>query len=93
LPHTAWRRAHYLNFGVWLLALVHGLTAGADARTVWALALYALAAGSVSGLTVRRILRARPLPEWALALWPPVAGVVAVELVIAVAELRGARGG
>ncbi len=36
IPHRLWRRAHYLNFAVWLLALVHGLTAGADTGTAWA---------------------------------------------------------
>ena len=30
LPHAFWRRAHYLNFAVWLLALLHGIAAGTD---------------------------------------------------------------
>ena len=33
LPHAFWRRAHYLNFAVWLLALVHGIAAGTDSTT------------------------------------------------------------
>jgi methionine sulfoxide reductase heme-binding subunit len=44
LTYRFWRRAHYLNFAVWLLALVHGLTAGTDAGTTWALVLYAASA-------------------------------------------------
>jgi methionine sulfoxide reductase heme-binding subunit len=36
LPWRVWRRLHYLNFGVWTLALVHGIAAGTDARDVWA---------------------------------------------------------
>jgi sulfoxide reductase heme-binding subunit YedZ len=93
LPHGAWRRAHYLNFAVWSLALVHGLTAGADARTVWALSLYGIAAGAVAGLTARRVLRTRPLPDWGRALWPAAAAVVAVELVVTLAELQRSGGG
>jgi predicted ferric reductase len=54
LPYRLWRRAHYLNFAVWALALVHGITSGTDSGTVWAVALYAVAAGSVAGLLVWR---------------------------------------
>jgi hypothetical protein len=46
----------YLNFTVWLLALVHGLTAGTDAGTTWALVLYAalgLARACAHRLSVR----------------------------------------
>ena len=56
IPHHLWRRAHYLNFAVWLLALVHGLTAGADTGTAWAEVLYTLCAATVAGLTVWRLL-------------------------------------
>jgi sulfoxide reductase heme-binding subunit YedZ len=45
LSYRFWRRTHYLNFSVWALALVHGVAAGTDSRTAWALALYSLAAG------------------------------------------------
>lgn len=31
ISHRVWRRAHYLNFAVWLLALGHGVTAGPTA--------------------------------------------------------------
>jgi hypothetical protein len=46
--------ANYLNFAVWSIVLVHGITAGTDSGTPWAVALYALAAGSVAGLVVWR---------------------------------------
>ena len=49
IPHHLWRRAHYLNFAVWALALVHGLTAGADTGTAWAEIFYTLCAASVAG--------------------------------------------
>jgi len=54
LPYRFWRRAHYLNFAVWALALVHGVTSGTDSGTLWAVTLYAVAAGSVAGLVVWR---------------------------------------
>jgi predicted ferric reductase len=54
LPYRFWRRAHYLNFAVWVLALVHGITSGTDSGTLWAVTLYAVAAGSVAGLVMWR---------------------------------------
>jgi predicted ferric reductase len=55
LPHSWWRRAHMLNFAVWGLALAHGLTAGTDATTTWALMLYAGSAWIVVALLVHRV--------------------------------------
>src|SRR5262249_60037154 len=60
LSYRFWRRAHYLNFAVWLLALVHGLAAGTDRGTVWALALYIGTASVVAGLTASRFADASP---------------------------------
>ncbi len=54
LPHRLWRRLHLLNFAVWALALVHGLTAGTDASTTWALVLYAGSAWLVLALLFHR---------------------------------------
>jgi methionine sulfoxide reductase heme-binding subunit len=54
LSYRFWRRTHYLNFAVWLLALVHGIASGTDSGTPWAVGLYALAAGSVGGLLAWR---------------------------------------
>jgi len=67
LPYRLWRRAHYLNFAVWLLALVHGVTVGTDGRTAWMTALYAVACGSVAGLDVWRALSGATLPKVAEA--------------------------
>jgi predicted ferric reductase len=62
LPYRWWRRAHYLNFAVWALALVHGLAAGTDASTPWALALYAGTAWLVLALLANRLTRPRAVP-------------------------------
>src|SRR5207244_6965962 len=43
LSYRFWRPAHYLNFGVWALALVHGITSGSDRGTPWAVLLYGVA--------------------------------------------------
>jgi predicted ferric reductase len=83
LPYAFWRRAHYVNFAVWALSLAHGVTAGADGDTAWALALYAGCGGAVAAGTVWRALRARPVPRWALGLWTGTAGFVGAELVTA----------
>jgi predicted ferric reductase len=56
IPHRLWRRAHYLNFAVWALALAHGIAAGTDAGTLWAGFLYTLCGGAVAGFTVWRAL-------------------------------------
>jgi sulfoxide reductase heme-binding subunit YedZ len=67
LPYRFWRRAHYLNFAVWSLALAHGIAAGTDAGTLWAGLLYTLCGGAVAGFTVWRALgqptHRRPLTE------------------------------
>jgi sulfoxide reductase heme-binding subunit YedZ len=85
LPYSFWRRAHYANFAVWLLALGHGLAAGTDRDTTWALVVYAVAVAAVAGLTAWRLLRVRRVAAWALGLWSSVAAVVGVELVLALA--------
>jgi predicted ferric reductase len=79
LPHWFWRRAHHVNFLVWALALAHGIAAGTDSTTLWALALYVPATALVVGLTARRVLRT------AAVLWPGTAAVVAAELVVVLA--------
>ena len=56
LSYRFWRRTHYLNFAVWSLALVHGIASGTDSGTPWAVLFYAVAAGSVAGLVVWRVL-------------------------------------
>jgi methionine sulfoxide reductase heme-binding subunit len=62
LSHRFWRRAHYLNFAVWLLALVHGIAAGTDRAQPWALALFIGTASVVAGLTAGRF--ADTLTAW-----------------------------
>jgi predicted ferric reductase len=85
ISHDVWRRAHYATFVVWLLALVHGITAGSDADTAWGLALYVGSTAAVAGTTVWRTLRSYRLAPWMLRLWPGTAAFVSAELVLALA--------
>jgi methionine sulfoxide reductase heme-binding subunit len=85
IGHRFWKRTHYLNFAVWALALVHGLGAGTDTATPWAVAIYVVSASLVVGLTVRRVLRAAAVERWAVRFWPGTAAVVAAELIIILA--------
>jgi sulfoxide reductase heme-binding subunit YedZ len=48
-----WRRLHYLTFGVFAAATVHGVAAGTD---TWALGLYTGSVAAVVGLTAWRVL-------------------------------------
>ena len=56
LSYRFWRRTHYLNFAMWTLAFVHGLTAGTDTGSAWALAMYLGAASLVAGLAASRFV-------------------------------------
>ena len=54
LSYRFWRRAHYLNFAVWGLALLHGILAGTDRGAPWADVLYGCSAAAVAGFLVWR---------------------------------------
>ena len=72
LPYSWWRRAHYLSFPAYGFALLHGLTAGTDASSTPAVAVYAVTGATVAALLVARVLgrgwtevsagSARPVP-------------------------------
>lgn len=58
IGYAWWRRFHYLAFGVFALATVHGLGSGTDTGEPWALGLYAVCAGSVLALAAWRVVNA-----------------------------------
>jgi sulfoxide reductase heme-binding subunit YedZ len=60
LSYRFWRRAHYLNFAVWIGSLAHGLLAGSDTGALWAQVVYLGAGATVAGLVVWRILNPTP---------------------------------
>ncbi len=60
LGYRTWARLHLATYAAWVLALVHGLAAGSDTTTPWALALYAASVALVGGLFLARLLDAPP---------------------------------
>lgn len=82
ISHGLWRRTHYLNFAVWLLALGHGIASGSDSDTAWALVLYVLSASLVAGLTAWRVLTTRSAGTWAVRVGSPIAALVAADLAV-----------
>ena len=51
-----WRRLHWATYLLFALATLHGLAAGTDSGTTWALALYGAATGAVLAATAWRVL-------------------------------------
>ncbi len=51
-----WRVVHYLSFGVFVLALLHGVMSGTDTPSLAVAAMYWVATGSVVFLTLQRVL-------------------------------------
>jgi hypothetical protein len=60
LGRQVWRLIHFASFGLFGLALLHGIFSGSDGGAWWAQALYWLSGGSVLFLTVYRVLVLRP---------------------------------
>jgi predicted ferric reductase len=57
LPHTVWRRAHYLTLAVWALATMHGFLAGTDRFDPW---FAGIAVGTVSAVALVLVARCSP---------------------------------
>lgn len=58
LGPRVWRAVHYLAFVVFVLATLHGVTAGTDTAATWMRLMYGAAGASVAGLTLVRVARA-----------------------------------
>jgi DMSO/TMAO reductase YedYZ heme-binding membrane subunit len=93
VPRRTWRVVHTLSFPTFVLATVHGLTAGTDRdNLVWQVALWSTAA-AVAFLTVVRLLQVAEQPpsdrpiEPAPA-WPPPPGAAAPAGPPMVTEIR-----
>lgn len=55
----AWRTVHWLAYGAWPLALLHGLGAGSDAFAQWMLVLDGLCVAAVGGAVIWRLADGR----------------------------------
>lgn len=96
--HRLWRQIHLLAFLVYAAATVHGLGAGNDTKTGWALAIYGASVAVVGGLTARRLLvpatrGVRSRPVGAMLAGVSVAGVATWAVVGPLAAHWGARTG
>ena len=49
LSQRFWRRFHYFGYGVWALALTHGVWVGTDTGSTYALLAYGRSAAAVAG--------------------------------------------
>jgi sulfoxide reductase heme-binding subunit YedZ len=78
LSYRFWRRAHFVNFVVWVGATLHGLGSGTDRSAVWFVLLDAVAVGTVFALITWRVLRRWRPSVWLLRLAPVAAALMAV---------------
>ncbi len=62
ISNRTWRGLHVVSFGVYLMALVHGVMSGTDTSVPWIRAMYWISAGSLLFLTTYRVLAARFAP-------------------------------
>lgn len=58
IGQKTWRILHYLSFGMYLLALLHGIFSGTDSSAVWAQQYYWFSGASLLFLFFARILNA-----------------------------------
>jgi sulfoxide reductase heme-binding subunit YedZ len=62
ISYSLWRRLHYLNFAVWIAATAHGLGAGTDSGSTAFLLMYAVTAGILGVLAMRRFAKPAASP-------------------------------
>lgn len=55
LGYRAWRAVHWTAYGLWAVAIFHGLGIGSDSKQLWMLALVVGSVGAVAVATVWRI--------------------------------------
>ena len=56
ISYSLWHRLHYLNFVVWIAATAHGLGAGTDSGSTTFELMYAVTAGAIAVLALRRFV-------------------------------------
>ena len=56
IGYAWWRRLHFLSFGVFVLATLHGVGSGSDTADAWGLLVYGTAGASVLILVIWRLL-------------------------------------
>jgi predicted ferric reductase len=59
IGQKTWRSLHYVSFITYLVALLHGITAGSDASLLWVQQYYWISGGTLLFLLCYRILANR----------------------------------
>ena len=62
IGHTIWRAIHWLAYGSWPIAVIHGLGTGTDAFSAWLLALTVMCVVAVAISIVYRLWAGSPDP-------------------------------
>jgi sulfoxide reductase heme-binding subunit YedZ len=81
LGFRTWRAVHWLAYGCWPVAVLHGLGAGSDTREPWMLAVVAICVGSVLSAAVWRAGRDRTRQATSRGLAIGAGGLASVALV------------
>lgn len=85
LGYGVWKRVHWLAYGCWPVALLHGLGAGSDTRTTWMLVLTLVCVAAVLAALAARLRGADArMPVRGLG-----AGIVAASLGLVVWAAQG----
>jgi hypothetical protein len=63
IGYRTWRALHYLTFGVFALAALHGITSGTDTTQIWATAIYIATLAVALALVAYRLRHALPASE------------------------------
>jgi uncharacterized membrane protein len=63
IGYRTWRALHYLTFGTFALAALHGITSGTDTAQIWATAIYIATVGIALALVAYRLRHAWPADE------------------------------
>jgi len=87
LGYHAWRAVHWTAYGLWAVAVFHGLGIGSDAKQVWMLALVVLCLAAVAGAVIWRV--AIGWPAWTPTRVTMAIGVVAVPVALGAWVLGG----
>src|ERR1700733_6230133 len=76
LGYRPWRAVHWLAYGAWPIAVLHGLGTGSDATRGWMMIVYAVCAGAVVAAALGRIAIGWPAAmTWRLTGLAAIAGL------------------
>lgn len=94
IGYRAWRTLHYLTFGLFAAAALHGITAGSDTTQRWAQLIYLGTGGAVLALIAYRLQYRLPNSEVVrqLRLLSGIATVVMVCVLLGAAIIAVAQG-